>query len=167
MKDSRLRKILVFGNSGAGKSTLSKRLSADGNLAHLDLDTLAFKKDAPTERREIENSLKEVFVFLEENDSWVIEGGYADIFERILSHANEMIFLDLPAQNCQENARKREWEPHKYESKEAQDKNLDMLLSWISDYYSRNDAFSGVAHNKLFDQFSGKKIRVTSNQEIT
>jgi len=162
-----LRKILVFGNSGAGKSTLSKKLTVDENLAHLDLDTLAFKKDAPMERREIEHSLTDVRVFLEENDSWVIEGGYADIFERILNHANEMIYIDLSAENCQENARNREREPHKYESKKAQDKNLDMLLSWISDYYSRSDAFSGVAHNKLFDQFSGKKIRVTSNQEIT
>ena len=162
-----MRKILVFGNSGAGKSTLSKRLSADKSLAHLDLDTLAFKKDAPMERREIEESLKEVRVFLEENDSWVIEGGYADIFEEILSHANEMIYLDLPAKSCQENARNREWEPHKYESKEAQDKNLDMLLNWILYYYSRGDAFSELSHNKLFDQFSGKKKRITKNQTIT
>ncbi|CAM3604259.1 AAA family ATPase [Shewanella pealeana] len=167
VKDSRLRKILVFGNSGAGKSTLSKRLSADGNLAHLDLDTLAFKKESPTERRDIQESLKEVNAFLEKNDSWVIEGGYADIFEQILSHANEMIYLDLSAESCQENARNREWEPHKYESKEAQDKNLDMLINWILDYYSREDAFSELAHNNLFDQFSGNKKRFTSNQAIT
>ncbi|MBL4781678.1 MAG: AAA family ATPase [Porticoccaceae bacterium] len=162
-----MKKILVFGNSGAGKSTLSKKLSADENLAHLDLDTLAFKKESPTERRDIQESLKEVDVFLEQNDSWIIEGGYADIFEQILNHANEMIYLDLSANNCQENARNREWEPHKYESKEAQDKNLDMLLNWILDYYSRDDAFSKSAHNKIFDQFSGNKIRLTSNQAIT
>lgn len=159
-----MRKILVFGNSGAGKSTLSKRLSAVENIAHLDLDTLAFKIDLPTERRSVDESLKKVIGFLEENDSWVIEGGYADIFEKILNYANEMIYLDLPAISCQENARNREWEPHKYESKEAQDKNLDMLLNWIEDYYFRDDAFSKLSHNKLFEQFSGKKKRVTSNQ---
>jgi len=162
-----LRKILVFGNSGAGKSTLSKKLCIDEHLAHLDLDTLAFNKKSPTQRREIEESLNEVKVFLEKNDSWVIEGGYADIFERILSSATEMIYLALPAESCQENARNREWEPHKYESKEAQDKNLDMLLNWILDYYSRDDEFSESAHNKLFCQFSGNKKRVTSNQTIT
>lgn len=157
-----MRKILLFGNSGSGKSTLSKRLSADENIAHLDLDTLAFRIDLPTERRNVEESLKEIKVFLDKNDSWVIEGGYADIFEQILNYANEMVYLDLPAVICQENARNREWEPHKYESKEAQDKNLDMLLIWIQDYYSRDDAFSRSSHNKLFDQFSGKKKRVTS-----
>lgn len=167
IKDSKLKKILVFGNSGAGKSTLSKRLSADEKIAHLDLDTLAFKIDFPTERRNVEDSLKEVKVFLAENDSWVIEGGYADIIEQILNFANEMIYLDLPAISCQENARNREWEPHKYESKEAQDKNLVMLLNWIQHYYSRDDTFSKTSHDKLFDRFSGKKKRVTGNQAIT
>ena len=150
-----MRKILVFGNSGAGKSTLSKKLGTDENIAHLDLDTLAFKIAFPTERRSVEGSLKEVKIFLKENDSWVIEGGYADIFEQILNYANEMVYLDLPAISCQENARNREWETHKYESKEVQDKNLDMLLNWIQDYYSRDDAFSKLSHNKLFDQFPG------------
>lgn len=158
-----MRKILVFGNSGAGKSTLSKKLSADENLAHLDLDTLAFKQDSPTERRDVQESVKEVFVFLKSNDSWVIEGGYADIFVQILNHANEMIYLDLPENHCQDNARNREWEPHKYESKEAQDKNLGMLLNWIQEYYSRGDAFSKSAHDKLFDQFDGIKKRLNSN----
>ncbi len=36
---------------------------------------------------------------------WVIEGGYADIFEEFLHIANEMIFLDLPVEACQKNAR--------------------------------------------------------------
>ncbi len=167
MKGSILRKILVFGNSGSGKSTLARKLSTDENIVHLDLDILAFKKEHPTKRRDIEESLKEVFLFLEGNDNWVIEGGYADIFEQILSHANEIIYLDLSAKNCQENSRNRKWEPHKYESKEAQDKNLDMLINWISDYYSRDDSFSALAHNKLYDQFPGNKKRFTSNQAAT
>ncbi|NRB39552.1 MAG: AAA family ATPase [Pseudomonadales bacterium] len=162
-----MRKILILGNSGAGKSTLSKKLSADDNLAHLDLDILAFKKDSPMQRRAVHESIQEIKIFLEENDSWVIEGGYADIFEQLLNDANEMIFLDLPAEACQENARNRAWEPHKYKSKEAQDKNLEMLINWILDYYSRDDAFSKLSHNKLFDQFSAKKTRLKSNQTVT
>jgi len=160
-------KILIFGNSGSGKSTLSKKLSNDENLAHLDLDTLAFKKKSPTQRRAIEESIAQINVFMDSNDSWVIEGGYADIFEQILSHANEIIYLDLPAKQCQVNAQNREWEPHKYDSKEEQDKNLDMLLNWILDYYSRNDAFSKLSHDKLYDQFAGKKKKVTSNLIFT
>ncbi len=145
----------------------SKKLSAQSNIAHLDLDTLAFKVDSPTQRRDVEESLQEVNVFLRENDSWVIEGGYADIFERILSDANEMLYLDLPALSCQENARNRAWEPHKYESKAAQDKNLEMLLNWILDYYARDNEFSKLSHDKLFDIFTGKKKRLSSNQALT
>lgn len=157
----------MFGNSGAGKTTLSKKLCADGKLAHLDLDTLAFKKEPPTERRDVKESLAEVKVFLENNESWVIDGGYSDILEQIQSYANEMIYLDLSAWSCQQNARHREWEPHKYETKEAQDKNLDMLLDWILDYYSRDGAFSKLMHNKLFDNYSGTKKRVTGNCAVT
>ena len=161
-----MRKIIVFGNSGAGKSTLSKKLCANENLTHLDLDTLVFQKNSPTERKDVDESMKEIKLFIEKNDGWVIEGGYADIFEKLLHIANEMIFLDLPAEACQNNARNRAWEPHKYESKEAQDNHLNMLLSWILDYYSRDDSFSRLSHNKLFNQFSGKKIKIT-NQEST
>ena len=97
----------------------------------------------------------------------VIEGGYADIFEEFLHIANEMIFLDLPAEACQKNARNRAWEPHKYDSKEAQDNNLKMLLSWILGYYSRDDSFSKLSHDKLFNQFSGSKVKIACNQKYT
>ena len=165
--ESRLRKIIVFGNSGAGKSTLSKELCANENLAHLDLDTLAFQKNSPTERKGVDESMKEIKLFIEKNDSWVIEGGYADIFEELLHIANEMIFLDLPVEACQKNARNRAWEPHKYDSKEAQDNNLKMLLNWILGYYSRDDSFSKLSHDKLFNQFSGSKVKITCNQKYT
>ena len=159
-----MKKIIVFGNSGAGKSTLAKKISTENNIAHLDLDTLAFRADVPTERRCIEESLKDVNTFIKQSESWVIEGGYSDIFELILEQANDMIYLDLPAASCLDNARNRAWEPHKYESKEAQDKNLKMLLNWIQDYYSRDDAFSKASHDVLYNQFSGNKTRIRSNQ---
>jgi len=161
-----MRKILVFGNSGAGKSTLSKKLSSDDNLAHLDLDTLAFKKDSPTQRRDINESMLEINEFIVKYNSWVIEGGYTDLLERLLEQANEIIFLDLSAEACQLNAKNRGWEPHKYESKKAQDKNLDMLLGWILDYYEREDSFSEIEHNRIFQKFSGNKTRISNNYKI-
>jgi hypothetical protein len=66
-----------------------------------------------------------------------------------------------------ENAKNRPWEPHKYESKKAQDENLDMLIDWISQYTSRNDTFSKVAHEKLFEEFQGKKTMYVSNESRT
>lgn len=158
-----MKKIIIFGNSGSGKSTLAKKISADENIAHLDLDTLAFKKDSPTERRKINDSMQDIYNFLSNHNSWVIEGGYADLFERFIEHVNEIIFLDLSAELCQNNAKSREWEPHKYKSKEAQDNNLDMLLNWIINYYERSDTFSRASHQILFQNFSGLKTRLTKN----
>lgn len=123
-----MKKILVFENSGSGKSTLSKKLFVEYNLAHLDLDTLAFKINSSTQRRNIAESILAIHEFIEEHDAWIIEGGYTDLLEPLMSQASEIYFLNLSVEKCQENARNRAWEPHKYLLKETQDKNLGMLL---------------------------------------
>ena len=52
---------------------------------------------------------------------------------------------------------------NKYESKDAQDANLAMLLEWISQYYYREDEFSHQSHNAFFDRYTGKKTRMAKN----
>lgn len=159
-----MRKILIFGNSGSGKSTLAKRLCADSGLAHLDLDTFAWQLSAPPQRRSPGESSLEIEKFIDSNDDWVIEGCYADLLEVAVPDSNEIIFMNLPIENCLQNARNRPWEPHKYESKQAQDENLQMLLDWIAQYAERADTFSQSAHHELFSQYPGKKTMLTSNE---
>lgn len=157
-------KIIIFGNSGSGKTTLAKNLARKKSLAHLDLDTVAWKATLPPERAPLAESMVAINAFLDANEGWVIEGCYADLLERVTAKATEMIFLNLPIENCIENAKNRPWEPHKYESKTAQDENLAMLIDWISQYDSRTDTFSKTAHAKLFDAFKGKKIMYRTNK---
>ncbi len=126
-----MRKILIFGNSGSGKSSLAKELSLNASLAHLDLDTLAWRPASPPERAPLAESAKEIVSFAVSNKAWVIEGCYTDLLEIVGSMANELIFLNLSVEQCVNNARRRPWEPHKYESKAAQDNNLEMLIDWI------------------------------------
>jgi adenylate kinase family enzyme len=126
-----LKKILVFGNSGSGKSTLSKELAATAKLAHLDLDTLAWLPTIPPERKALKDSAKEINEFITNNDGWVIEGCYSDLLEIASPYSTEIIYLNLPIEQCIKNAKSRPWEPHKYASKEAQDANLNMLIDWI------------------------------------
>ena len=123
-----MRKVLIFGNSGSGKSTLAKELCDSESLAHLDLDTLAWEATVPPERRPLNESAEGIQIFIDSNDGWVIEGCYADLLEKALPFSNEIIFMNLPIETCILNAKNRNWEPHKYESKEAQDANLDMLI---------------------------------------
>jgi len=118
----------------------------------------------PPERKPLKDSAPEISDFICSNTGWVIEGGYADLLKLALPFSNEMIFMNLPVALCIENARKRPWEPHKYESKKAQDKNLEMLINWISQYPERSDTFSEASHSALYEQYAGKKRAVTCNE---
>ena len=158
-----LSKIVIFGNSGSGKSTLAKHLAVEGQLAHLDLDTIAWKKAEVIERESLLVSSQVINTFLTEHNHWVIEGCYADLLEIVMAEADKVIFLNLPVATCIENAKNRPWEAHKYKSKAAQDKNLAMLIDWISHYTTREDTFSKTAHKKLFDTFKGDKVMYVSN----
>ena len=162
-----MNKVVIFGNSSSGKSTLAKDLAQKSKLAHLDLDTVAWKPVQPPERMPISESYVLINEFLRANEGWLIEGCYSDLLELVTTKADEVIFLNLPIHTCITNAKNRPWEPHKYQSKEAQDANLDMLTDWISNYTSRNDTFSKVAHEKLYEEFLGKKAMYVSNEHRT
>ena len=159
-----LKKVVIFGNSGSGKSTLARELADSRGLTHLDLDTLAWKASMPPERMAIEDSKIGIDAFINQNAGWVIEGCYSDLLELVVPIANEIIFLDLPVEDCVINAKNRPWEPHKYESKEAQDSNLNMLIEWISRYDDRDDTFSRAAHETIYRNYPGQKTRYRSNQ---
>jgi adenylate kinase family enzyme len=171
-----LKKTLIFGNSGAGKSTLAKKMSKSKNVAHLDLDSLAWLATSPPQRKPINDSAIEIVTFTTTHSSWVIEGCYSDLLELLMftkikdsnhyqltNHADEIIFLDLPIATCITNAKNRPWEPHKYPSKLAQDDNLEMLIDWIKAYETRTDNFSRQSHRQIYDNFSGKKTLITKN----
>lgn len=155
--------ILIFGNSGSGKSTLAKSICKSNGLAHLDLDSFAWEATMPPQRRSLNACKKDIDHFIKTNDSWVIEGCYTDLLELAESYSSEIIFMNLPIDECISNAKSRPWEPHKYESKQAQDENLDMLIDWISQYKKRDDTFSLAAHQSFYNNYNGKKRIINSN----
>jgi len=159
-----LRKILIFGNSGSGKSTLAKQLATDRQLAHLDLDSLAWQATTPPQRSEITLAKQQIQAFIANNDNWVIEGCYTDLLELLRGHASEIIYMNLTPTLCIENARSRPWEPHKYQSKAAQDVNLTMLLDWILQYESRDDSTGQAAHLSFYQSFVGAKQQIQKNR---
>lgn len=158
------KKVVIFGNSGSGKSTLANELKEAEGLSHLDLDLIAWEPSLPPERKPIATSQREISRFTQANNRWVIEGCYSDLLKLVLPKSSEIIFLNIPIEACISNAKKRPWEPHKYESEEAQNENLDMLIDWISQYATRGDCFSQSAHEQLFSQYKGKKTMYTSNE---
>lgn len=157
------KRIIIFGNSGSGKSTLSKQLAEQFKLAHLDLDILAWEDVTPPKRKPINISEEDIQQFLSANPQWVIDGGYSDLIELVLESATKVVFLNPGVEQCHENCVNRPWEPHKYDSIEAQNANLSMLLEWVSQYPNRDDEFSLSAHQRLFNEFPGEKIEYNSN----
>jgi hypothetical protein len=104
--------------------------------------------------------------FTANNASWVVEGCYTDLLEILAENATEVVFLNLPIEQCLQNANHRPWEPHKYASKEAQDENLEMLLDWIAQYEHRIDVFSLAAHTKFYEGFSGTRTCILTNEQV-
>lgn len=158
-----MNKIIIFGNAGSGKSTLAKEYAAKYGLSHLDLDTIAWEDSIPPQRKSLKSSALIIGKFTRDNPKWVVEGGYADLINLVIDAAQDIIFLNPGVETCLENCKKRPWEPHKYESLEKQNENLDMLLAWVKEYPLRTDEFSLQAHQNIFNQYSGRKIEYKSN----
>ncbi|HEX7034425.1 MAG TPA: hypothetical protein VF210_01545 [Pseudomonadales bacterium] len=94
---------------------------------------------------------------------WVIEGCYGELLEATSKHCTELVFSNPGLEVCLENNRRRPWEPHKYASKEAQDRMLEYLQSWVAGYYERHDQWSYHAHRRIYDAFAGRK---TARREL-
>ena len=158
-----MKKVVIFGNSGSGKSTLAKELSIAEDSYHFDLDSVAWQPGSPPKRMPLAESRHQIESFINSHACWVIEGCYSDLLEIAIPYSTEIIYLNLPIEDCISNAKKRPWEPHKYESEEAQDSNLDMLIDWIKQYSDRNDTFSKESHEKLFNGYEGPRTMYASN----
>ena len=160
-----MRKVLIFGNSASGKSTLAKRLAKTEKLAHLDLDLLAWQATTPPTRKPLVESMLAIELFIQQHESWVIEGCYSDLLTIAQLASTEILFMNLCIDDCIVNAENRPWESHKYDSKAAQDANLAMLIEWISQYELRDDTFSKSAHLDFYQNYAGMKKMLTSNVE--
>jgi len=148
-------KVILLGNAGAGKSTLAQKLIAQQPAARLSLDEVAFLNGP--ERRPVQDSIAAVKRFIAANESWIIEGCYADIIEPVLAECEELIFLNPGVEACIAHCRARPWEPEKFGSREQQDANLENLIEWVRTYETRDDEYGLRRHRALYESFDGKK----------
>ena len=152
----------ILGNSGSGKSTLAQKLAAEHDLATLDLDTVYWKADQPGVEEDTAVAVAKLDAFIAQHDRWVIEGCYESLISASLKYDPELIFLDPGLERCVANCNARPWEPHKYASSSAQNKQLAALLEWVTDYYVRSGIMSYAEHLALFSAYEGSKTHLTS-----
>ena len=154
-------RIAIFGNSGSGKSTFARCLAARHGLPMLELDSIVWEPAKIAVVRPKENILGDFETFLASHQCWVVEGCYGELVEVVLSRCTDVYFLNPGLAVCLDNNRRRSWEPHKYESPDAQDAMLAGLLAWVEGYYTRDDQWSLSYHRRLFEAYTGKKAELT------
>lgn len=153
-------RVAILGNSGSGKSTLANWLAQAANLTALDLDTLAWEPDQPAVARSNELAEADVSRFCSTHARWVLEGCYGGLIETALRFRPLLIFLNPGLESCTAHCLNRPWEPHKYRSRQEQDANLQFLLSWLAEYYTRDGPMSLAGHRAVFERYPGRKVEL-------
>ena len=102
---------------------------------------------------------QEVRKFCSRHPIFVVEGCYENLMAAALPFLPLLVFLDVDAELCESHCRARPWEPHKYESPDAQNEKLQFLLDWVQGYYTRLGPLSQAAHAALYDAYTGPKAR--------
>lgn len=151
------RHIFILGNSGSGKSTLAERLCSLEGRVHVDLDPYAWTETIGI-RRDVSDAAAAIRATVS-SDPAVIEGCYADLVEALATQDDHLIWLDVSAEVCTSNCKKRPFEPHKWESAEKQDEFLPRLLEFVGTYKTRTDCLGRNAHRETFERFTGTKER--------
>jgi adenylate kinase family enzyme len=153
-------RFAILGNSGSGKSTLANWLARSADLALLDLDSVAWEPAQPAVARSSAVAEADVATFCTGHPRWVLEGCYGNLIEAAFQFQPLLVFLNPGVESCTANCLNRPWEPHKYQSKQEQDSNLQFLLSWVAEYYTRDGPMSLQSHRAVFDKYSGQKVEL-------
>lgn len=153
-------RIALLGNSGSGKSTLATFLARRSGAALLDLDTVAWEPGKIAVARSPQDAACDVRAFCGGHEHWVVEGCYASLVTVALAFLPRLLFLNPGEEQCLANCRARPWEPHKYSSREEQDRHLSFLLDWVRDYYVRDGDLSLAGHRQCFEQYTGPKAEI-------
>lgn len=104
-----MKRIMVMGvSAGVGKSTFAREFGEILNIDVHHLDRFYWKPnwvEAPQE--EFSNRQQEIVV----QEKWIIEGNYASTYDIRASHADTIIYLELPLYVCLYRVFKR-WISH-------------------------------------------------------
>lgn len=152
-------RVLITGNGGSGKTWLGERLSQRLSAPLVRLDDLYWDGAYGGKERDKRVVFDEVAARAAA-PGWVMEGVYGWLLPAALPRATELVFLDLPVDECVDNIRRRGNQGGGDEGAFA------ALLAWIAEYPRRENSNSRLAHQRLWDGFEGAKEILRSRDAI-
>ena len=148
---------VIIGNSGSGKSTLAEHLGMVLQLPTYDLDLIHWHQGG--QKRDEVDAKAQVAV-IAESEAWVIEGVYGWLAEVALSRAQSLIWLDPPWDECRAGLLKRGLRRGMTQG------DQDALIAWAEAYWARTTPSSFSGHCRIFQSFTGRKIRLQTRAEV-
>jgi adenylate kinase family enzyme len=153
------RRIVVIGNSGSGKSRLAEHIAQAFAHPAIDLDQIYWaegnyhtKRDDAVARDLVEKAAMQ--------PAWVIEGVFGALCRVALQNASGLIWLDLPWDACRAGLMHGGLRRSMTKADHAE------LVAWAAEYWTRQNANSFTGHLRLFEAFSGAKIRLADTFEV-
>jgi len=160
-------KIAVIGYSGSGKSTLAEKMGRAHECEVLHLDRVHWLPG--WQERPVQESLQIVGAFMDENESWIIDGNYSRLlYERRMREADMIIFMCFNRFACLLRALSR-YRTYKGRTRasmtEGCDERLDAgFVRWIL-----LDGRSGKIrerYRRVQEEYAGKMIVIRSQREL-
>ncbi len=153
-------RILIMGNGGSGKTWLAGSLAQILQHPVVHLDDMHWEPGHFGIARERE--LRDRMVMeAAAAERWIMEGVYGQLVNMVFDRVTSLIWLDLPEEECIANARRRGIQGGDSET------GFQDLLTWIAEYRARKNNWNSFeAHAKLFDAYSGPKLRPRNRAEI-
>jgi adenylate kinase family enzyme len=146
-----LARTVIIGNTGAGKSHLAARLARDWAVPCYGLDDIHWELGGYTRPR-MPVVAARLLHDVTGRESWIIEGVFGGLAAQAMLRATLLLWLDLPIDACIRNLRIRG------EASNA------LLIEWAEGYSTRDSPTSHQGHLRLFQEFRGASLRLTSRQ---
>ncbi|TCD46417.1 AAA family ATPase [Streptococcus sp. X16XC17] len=160
-------KIQLIGYAGAGKSTLAKKLARYYQIPFCHLDNIQFLPNWKSQSAENFNKILDLF--LNNHDSWVIDGNYSKYhFNRRLEEADCIIFMNFPAYLSFFRVLKRylRYRGHsRPDMAEGCLEKLDWEFIWRILYRGRNKKKRTI-FEKICKDYSSKMVILKNQKEI-
>lgn len=159
MLNALAQRTVIIGNSGSGKSTLAAKIAAAAGAQHICLDEIYWVDQTVLRKRGQAQAL-ELARAISHDPSWVIEGVFGWLVDVVLPRATTLIWLELPWSDCEAGLLERG------PVFGADEIEFNGLLSWAHLYGERQSSSSHAGHGRIFEAFSGRKLKLKTREGL-